>query len=132
MYSAVKVGGKKLYEYARQGIEVTPPTKEIEVFTLELLEDPLYLEDTIEFTIKCLVSKGTYIRSLIRDIGYKLNTYGTMKELNRTKQGHFSIEDSYTLEDIQNDNYKLLSTFINSPLFAFSIHFSFFCLLYHC
>lgn len=109
MYSAVKVGGKKLYEYARQGIEVTPPTKEIEVFTLELLEDPLYLEDTIEFTIKCLVSKGTYIRSLIRDIGYKLNTYGTMKELNRTKQGHFSIEDSYTLEDIQNDNYKLLS-----------------------
>lgn len=109
MYSAVKVGGKKLYEYAREGIEVTPPTKEIEVFTLELLDEPLYFDDTIEFTIKCLVSKGTYIRSLIRDIGYKLNTYGTMKELNRTKQGHFLIKDSYTLEDIQNDNYKLLS-----------------------
>lgn len=109
MYSAVKVGGKKLYEYARQGIKVTPPTKEIEVFAIHLLEEPIYLEDTIEFTIKCEVSKGTYIRSLIRDIGYKLGTYGTMKELNRTKQGIFTLESSYTLEDIQNDNYKLLS-----------------------
>lgn len=109
MYSAVKVGGKKLYEYARQGIEITPPTKEIEVYSIELLDNPLYQNDTIEFTIKCEVSKGTYIRSLIRDIAYKLNTYGTMKELNRIKQGTFSIEDAYTLEDIQNDNYKLLS-----------------------
>ena len=55
------------------------------------------------------MSKGTYIRSLIRDIAYDLNTYGTMKNLVRTKQGIFSLEDSYTLEDIQNDNYKLLT-----------------------
>ncbi len=109
MYSAVKVNGKKLYEYARQGIEVTPPTKEIEVYSLELISDIEYLEDTIEFTIKCKVSKGTYIRSLIRDIAYKLGTYGTMKELNRTGQGIFSLEDSYTLEDVQNNNYKLMS-----------------------
>ena len=109
MYSAVKVGGKKLYEYARLGIEVTPPTKEIEVFTLELIDEPTYLEDTIEFTIKCEVSKGTYIRSLIRDIAYKLGTYGTMKELTRTKQGIFTIDSSYSIEDIQNDNYKLLT-----------------------
>ena len=109
MYSAVKVGGRKLYEYARLGIEVTPPTKEIEVYTLDLLDEPIYLDDTIEFTIKCEVSKGTYIRSLIRDIAYKLGTYGTMKELNRTKQGIFTIDNSYTIEDIQNDNYKLLS-----------------------
>lgn len=109
MYSAVKVGGKKLYEYARQGIEVTPPTKEIEVYSLELISDIEYLDDIIEFTIKCEVSKGTYIRSLIRDIAYKLGTYGTMKELSRTKQGIFSLEDSYSLEDIQNNNYKLMS-----------------------
>ena len=109
MYSAVKVGGRKLYEYARLGIEVTPPTKEIEVYTLDLLDEPIYLDDTIEFTIKCEVSKGTYIRSLIRDIAYKLGTYGTMKELNRTKQGIFTIDNSYNIEDIQNDNYKLLS-----------------------
>ncbi len=109
MYSAVKVDGKKLYEYARQGIKVKPPTKEIEVFTLDLIDEPVYLEDTIEFTIKCEVSKGTYIRSLIRDIAYKLGTYGTMKELTRTKQGIFTIDNAYTLEDIKNDNYKLLS-----------------------
>jgi len=109
IYSAVKVNGKKLYEYARQGIEVTPPTKEIEVFSLKLLDEPKKFEDTIEFTIKCEVSKGTYIRSLIRDIGYALGTYGTMKELNRTKQGIFLLDNSYTLEDIQNENYKLLS-----------------------
>lgn len=109
MYSAVKINGKKLYEYARNGIEVTPPTKEIEVYSLELLDKPQYLNNTIEFSIKCEVSKGTYIRSLIRDIGYKLNTYGTMKELIRTKQGIFSIDNSHTLENIQNDNYKLVS-----------------------
>ena len=55
------------------------------------------------------MSKGTYIRSLIRDIAYKLDTYGTMKELTRTGQGIFSLDDSYTLDDIQNNNYKLMS-----------------------
>lgn len=109
MYSAVKVKGKKLYEYARNGIKVTPPSKEIEVYSIELLGDITKLNDTIEFTIKCEVSKGTYIRSLIRDIGYKLGTYGTMKELTRTKQGIFTINNSYTIEDIKEGNYKLLS-----------------------
>ena len=109
MYSAVKVDGKKLYEYARNNIEITPPTKEVEIYSLELIDKPLYLEDTIEFTIKCEVSKGTYIRSLIRDIAYELNTYGTMKELTRTRQGNFTIDNSYTIEDINNDNYKLLT-----------------------
>ena len=108
MYSAVKVKGKKLYEYARSGIKVEPPTKEIEVFNLELIDLPLYLDGIVEFTIKCKVSKGTYIRSLIRDIGYKLNTYGTMKELIRTKQGIFNIDSSYTLEDIKNDMETML------------------------
>lgn len=109
MYSAVKVNGKKLYEYARNGIKVNPPSKEIEIYSIELLNNPIILENTIEFTIKCEVSKGTYIRSLIRDIGYKLGTYGTMKELIRTKQGIFTINNSYTLEDIKEGNYKLLS-----------------------
>lgn len=109
MYSAVKVKGKKLYEYAREGIKVIPPTKEIEIYNIEIIGMPIYNDNNIEFKIKCEVSKGTYIRSLIRDIGYKLGTYGTMKELVRTKQGNFSIEESYTLEDIQNDKYKLLT-----------------------
>lgn len=109
MYSAVKVKGKKLYEYARNGIKVVPPTKMVEIYSLDLLGDVSYLEGSIEFTIKCEVSKGTYIRSLIRDIAYKLETYGTMKELIRTKVGSFSIKNSYTLEEINNNNYKLLS-----------------------
>lgn len=109
MYSAVKVNGRKLYEYARSNIKITPPSKIVEIYSIFLLEGPIYKDDTVEFTIKCKVSKGTYIRSLIRDIAYKLSTYGTMKELIRTKQGSFLLEDAFTLEDIQKDNYKLLS-----------------------
>lgn len=101
-YSAVKINGKKLYEYARSNIDVELPSREVEIKEIELLE---YND---EVKIRCKVSKGTYIRSLIRDIGYKLNTYATMTSLIRTKQGNFNIEDSYTLEDIENNNYKLL------------------------
>ena len=109
LYSAVKVGGRKLYEYARSGTPVIPPSKEVEVYSLELISDLKHINGAVEFTIRCEVSKGTYIRSLIRDIAYKLSTYGTMKELIRTKQGSFLLEDAFTLEDIQKDNYKLLS-----------------------
>ncbi len=109
MYSAVKVNGRKLYEYARKNIQLSPPSKPVEIYSITLLEGPIYKENTVEFKMKCEVSKGTYIRSLIRDIAYNLNTYGTMKELVRTKQGIFSLKESYTLEDIQKDNYKLLT-----------------------
>ncbi len=109
IYSAVKVNGRKLYEYARSNIQITPPSKIVEIYSISLLEGPIYKDNTVEFTMKCEVSKGTYIRSLIRDIAYKLSTYGTMKELIRTKQGSFLLEDAFTLEDIQKDNYKLLS-----------------------
>ncbi len=109
LYSAVKVAGKKLYEYARNDIEVQVPSKQVEIYNLELIGEISFLEDTVEFSIKCIVSKGTYIRSLIRDIAYKLGTYGTMKELLRTKVGPFSIEESNTLEEIEKGNYKLLS-----------------------
>lgn len=109
MYSAVKVGGRKLYEYARKNEQITPPSKEVEIYSLELLKGSTKQNNTIEFTIKCEVSKGTYIRSLIRDIAYSLNTYGTMKSLIRTKQGSFALEDSYTLQDFEEDNYKILT-----------------------
>ncbi len=104
IYSAVKINGKKLYEYAREGIEVELPKREIDIKSIELLD---YKDDTITF--KTTVSKGTYIRSLIEDICTKLNTVGTMSSLIRTKQGKFNIEDSYTLQDIENNNYKLLT-----------------------
>ncbi len=109
LYSAVKVGGKKLYEYARSGTPVIPPSKEVEVYSLELISDLKHIKGAVEFTIRCEVGKGTYIRSLIRDIAYSLNTYGTMKNLIRTRQGIFTLKDAYTLKDIEENNYKLLS-----------------------
>lgn len=104
IYSAVKINGKKLYEYARNNEEIILPKREVNIYDIELLN----IDNEI-ITIKTKVSKGTYIRSLIRDIGLKLNTNATMTKLIRTKLDKFTIEESYTLEDIQNDNYKLLS-----------------------
>lgn len=103
IYSAIKVNGKKLYEYARNNETVKLPKKEVTIYSIELLN---YKDNIV--TIKTHVSKGTYIRSLIRDIGLSLGTYASMTELTRTKLGSYNIEDSYTLEDISNDNYKIL------------------------
>ena len=104
IYSAVKINGKKLYEYARENKKVELPKRSININEIELLE---YKDDTIKF--RCIVSKGTYIRSLINDIGIKLGTYATMCDLQRTKQGDFKIDDSYTLKDIENYNYNILT-----------------------
>lgn len=108
-YSAVKVKGKKLYEYARNGIDVELPKREIQIFDIELISDIDIIDGHQEFSFRVKVSKGTYIRSLIRDIGVKLGCFACMKELTRTKQGKFSIDKSYTLNDIKNGNYKLLN-----------------------
>ncbi len=103
LYSAVHVAGKRLYEYARNNEEVVLPTKEVMIKRIEFIS---YEDETIKFRV--LVSKGTYIRSLIQSICEKLKILGTMSELIRIKQGIFKIEDAYTLEDIKNNNYKLL------------------------
>lgn len=103
IFSAVKVNGKKLYEYARNNESVELPSKMVDIKEIEVLE----IKDNI-VKFKCLVSKGTYIRSLIRDIGISLNIPTCMKSLVRTKQGNFKIEDSYTLKDIENNKFKLL------------------------
>ncbi len=100
-YSAVKINGKKLYEYARNNIEIELPKREVSIFSLELIR---FDKDIIKF--KAHVSKGTYIRSLIEDICEKLGTVGTMNNLIRTKQGNFDIKDSFTLDDINNGNFK--------------------------
>ena len=103
-YSAIKVKGKKLYEYARNNIEVELPKREIDIKYIDFMS---YRDGYITF--KACVSKGTYIRSLIRDIAYRLGTVGCMSNLIRTKQGSFNIENSYSLEDIENNKYKVLS-----------------------
>ena len=109
IYSAVKINGRKLYEYARSNISVELPKREVEIKKIELLDEIKYENDKVIFKFKCLVSKGTYIRSLIRDIANKLNTIGIMSDLIRTKQGKFLIENSYKIEDIENGNFKILN-----------------------
>ena len=113
IYSAVKINGKKLYDYARSNIPVNLPKREVHIYSLELLS---YENNIITFKTK--VSKGTYIRSLINDLTNYLNTVGTMNNLIRTKQGYFNITDSYTIEDIKNGNYKILNIkdFLNYPV----------------
>ena len=98
IYSAIKVNGKKLYEYARHGekIEIEPRT--IEIYSLELL----HIENK-EITYKVHCSKGTYIRTLCEKIAEKLDTVGYMKELKRTQVGDFKIEDSITIEKLENN-----------------------------
>ena len=104
IYSSVKVNGKKLYEYARNNIEVELPKREVEIKDIEVLS----IEEN-KIVIKTYVSKGTYIRSLINDIGLSLETYATMTDLIRTKVDKYNLEDAYTLEDVEENNYKLLS-----------------------
>ena len=103
IYSSVKINGRKLYEYARNGENVVLPKRKVDIKNIEVID---INKDIVK--IKCLVSKGTYIRSLIRDIGSSLNTFATMTDLIRIKQGIFDISNSYTLEDIENGNYKLI------------------------
>lgn len=104
IYSAVKINGKKLYEYARNGEDIELPKRMIEIKSIELLE---FSNDSYKFKVS--VSKGTYIRSLIKDINDKLGVIGVMSSLIRIRQGKFSLESSYTLEDIKNNNYELLT-----------------------
>lgn len=108
-YSAIKINGKKLYEYARQNIDIKLPTRDIKIFNIELIGDIKIVNNRQTFIIKCSVSKGTYIRSLVRDIGYSLGTFAVMSSLRRTKQGNYLIEDCEKIDDIKQGLYKMIS-----------------------
>ena len=97
MYSAIKVNGKKLYEYARKGQTVEVNSREIEIYNMELISISKQNKE-IKYKVNC--SKGTYIRTLSEDIALKLGTVGFMKELERTKVGDFCIEQSTKISDI--------------------------------
>ncbi len=101
IYSAKRVNGKKLYEYAREHQEVELPKREIEVFELNRISPIEEREGHLFFTIRAKVSKGTYIRGLIRDIANSLHTVGSMEELRRTKQGSFSIEEATPISQLR-------------------------------
>ena len=98
IYSAIKINGKKLYEYAREGIDIEIPPREIEIFDICLNEFNKE-NQTIKFSVKC--SKGTYIRTLCEDISKKLRTVGYMKALERVQVEDFYIEDAITFEELE-------------------------------
>jgi tRNA pseudouridine55 synthase len=102
MYSAVKVNGKKLYEYARQGIEVERPVRTITIDAFELLDDREVFEGKeISFRFRVVCSKGTYVRTLAVMIGEKLGYPSHMSHLIRTASGEFSLDACYTFEQLE-------------------------------
>ena len=101
MYSAIKVNGKKLYEYARKGQNVEVPKREIEIYEIELLNIDKQ-NKKIEYKVHC--SKGTYIRSLCEDIAEKLGTIGYMAELERLKVGKFILKNAVSIDDLEKEN----------------------------
>ena len=113
MYSAIKVNGKKLYEYARKGQKINVEPRKIEIYKIELLNIN-DRKDEIQFRVEC--SKGTYIRSLCEDIAGKLQTVGYMKELNRIKVGDFDINNSITIDELKEnkDNEKFIDKYFIS------------------
>ena len=108
IYSAIKVKGKKLYEYAREKKEIELPKREVTIHELELLGEVRYEGGKTIFQIRTVVSKGTYIRSLVRDLAKRWNTIGVMSKLTRTKVGNFLLQDSITLEELKQQKYSLL------------------------
>ena len=109
MYSAIKIDGNKLYHLARKGIEVERPERDVTIEYINLLD----FKDN-KAKIETKVSKGCYIRSLIYDIGQDLGTYATMTALQRKQVGDYSLEISYSLEQIEemvlNNDFKFLKT----------------------
>lgn len=104
MFSAIKIGGQKLYDLARQGKTVERKPRQVTIFELEAVEQ---LSPT-DFTLRILCSKGTYVRTLCHDIGQTLGCGGCMAALRRTMAAGFILEESYTLEDVQEQGEALL------------------------
>ena len=109
MYSAIKIDGNKLYHLARKGIEVERPKRDVTIEYINLLD---FKDNKVKIETK--VSKGCYIRSLIYDIGQDLGTYATMTALQRKQVGDYSLENSYSLEQIEkmvlNNDFKFIKT----------------------
>ncbi len=100
LYSAVRVNGKKLYQYARHNEKVTLPKRQVDIKELELISKVVIKDGRPTFKIRTVVSKGTYIRSLVNDIAGKLNTIGVMSSLRRTRVGSITIDMCKTLDEL--------------------------------
>lgn len=104
-YSAKKINGKKAYQLARAGENIVLKPKEIEIYSIKLLGQ--IEKNTFEFLVHC--SSGTFIRALCRDIAQRLNTYGVMSYIQRTKCGIFEIKDAYSIDNIIAGNYDIIN-----------------------
>ena len=110
MYSAIKYKGKRLYEYARQGIVIDDiPSRNIEIFDIKRISDIIYEDGLAYFDYSVHSSKGLYVRTLSYDIGKLLGYPAHNYDLRRLKAGKFGIEDSYTLDEIREGNYSLIT-----------------------
>ena len=97
MYSAVKVNGKKLYDLARKGQEVERPAREIIVHEIELTD---FDENAQKGTLRLVVSKGTYVRTIINDLGEKLGTLAVMHSLTRTRSGAYALDQCHSFDEV--------------------------------
>lgn len=102
--SAIKVNGKKLYEYQRKGIDIEVKERNIKIYSSEILSDLRYIDNHYEIDIKLNVSKGFYVRSYARDLGIMLNGNAVLKELRRTKAGEFCVENSIFLDELREED----------------------------
>ena len=100
MYSAIKLNGKKLYQYARKGLVVEVPARLVKISHLELLE---YTPQSGTMKLLARCSKGTYIRSLVKDIAQKLETIATVSQLRRTSSGEFHVQQAISLEEVDQE-----------------------------
>ena len=115
MYSALKINGKKLYELAREGKVIEREAREIEIFDIEEIE---VIENKVSFKVHC--SKGTYIRTLCKDIGEKLGCGATMSALKRVQSGGFTIDTAVKLSELEEDKEKYILD-LEIPLRKFSV-----------
>lgn len=104
MYSAIKVGGQKLYDLARQGKEVERKPRSVTIYALEILDQA----SPADYTLRILCSKGTYVRTLCHDLGQILGCGGCMSSLRRSMAAGFTLEQAYTLEQVQEQGESLL------------------------
>ncbi|MDR0199137.1 MAG: tRNA pseudouridine(55) synthase TruB [Streptococcaceae bacterium] len=108
MYSAVKIKGKRLYEYARQGLVIDRPAREVEIKAFERTSDITFVENTAKFSFRVACGKGTYVRTLAVDLARKLGYPGHMSQLTRTMANGLRIENAVKVAEVQVGNFNLL------------------------
>lgn len=113
MYSAVKVKGRKLYEYAREGKVIERPSRIVQIDNITRTNEPTYHDNQVTFEIIVKCGKGTYIRTLATQIAEHLDTIGHMSKLTRTESGGFTLEQSYTLEALQELPYESIQSLLH-------------------